>query len=78
MINAIRRTIRRVKGTCLSCGEVPVKGTPHCWDCSLRIIADYDETLGELVAKLTEKPVYHQDEDDPINEPKIGSAESKF
>jgi hypothetical protein len=42
---------------------VPVKGTPHCWDCSLAIIADYDETLAELVTVLTEKPTYHEEED---------------
>jgi hypothetical protein len=42
---------------------VPVKGTPHCWDCSLTIIADYDETLAELVTVLTEKPTYHEEED---------------
>jgi hypothetical protein len=43
---------------------VPVKGTPYCWDCSLALIADYDETLGELVVALTtEKPAYHEEGD---------------
>ena len=73
----IKRLVRRIKGVCRECGDTPVKGTPMCWACSLNIIEDYDETLCELVVTLTEKPSYFED-DDPINEPKIGSAASKF
>jgi hypothetical protein len=75
VIQFIRRVVRRVKRVCLSCGVVPVKGTPHCWECSLASIADFDDTSIEPVEIYVDGPVYF---DDALDEPKIGSAASKF
>jgi len=85
VITLIKRLVRHLRGTCLTCGVPPMEGCAHCWDCSLRIVGDWDETkaadLEERHQLLQDtKPVYHHydDPDEPINSPKIGSAESKF
>ena len=68
MIALIKRLVRHLRGTCLTCGAQPLEGCDHCWDCSLQIVGDWDETKAanlEEGHQLLEdtKPAYHQDEE---------------
>ncbi|KKL47948.1 hypothetical protein LCGC14_2330420 [marine sediment metagenome] len=66
MITLIKRLVRHLRGACLTCGAEPIEGCAHCWDCSLRIVEDWDETKAIELAEryVSLKPAYHEDDDD--------------
>ncbi len=67
MIDFLRGLWWRISGRCHGCGQVfsvDEEATAYCWDCSLSIVEDYDQTSGELLVTVsTEKPVYHEEKE---------------
>jgi hypothetical protein len=66
----IKKLWRKLTRMCLECGDVSIpKGDPNvCWNCSLTIIGDFDETTAELMSELHDvldkTPLYFEDEDE--------------
>jgi hypothetical protein len=73
VIQLLRRLVRKIRHQCIDCSESVEQGELRCLPCFSVHYEDFD--VDELLNIPVEGPIYF---DDVLDQPKIGSAASKF